>query len=200
MRRASRVTQLVERDEDDLSGRTKLGLKYLDHGDSLSIDLQDSPFGAGRGIVDRLDQFDDVELSDFVSYCHLIPILGGWISRDQSWCRALIRVMPGDFHQRFPALKSELNPGSAGESKWGSITNLFDPCGGRCLEDRIPNESPVVEADVEDAGPFRVLSAREWFADIWWPSHRLDAMKWRRTCVRLRPNLRVEKHTEGAQR
>jgi len=218
MRWTGGVAQLFERDEDDLRGGTKLGLEDLDHGDSLSIDLQDPSFGTCGGIVYRLGQLDDVEVSDFLSYRHRISILGGWVSRNQSWRRALFGVMPGDLHQRFSALEGELNPGSAGESKWRSIANLFDPRASRCLDRRIPNEPPVVKTDAEDMGPLRavsslsknpifeldplkpsVLSAREWFADIGWPSHRLDAMKWRRTCVRLGSIFRVENHTGGAR-
>ncbi len=72
--RAGGVAQLVDRDEDDASGSVKVGLKDLNHGDSLSVKLQDTALGASGRIIYRLSQFDNVELHDFLSYCHQIRL------------------------------------------------------------------------------------------------------------------------------
>jgi hypothetical protein len=73
VRWASGVTQLVDWREDDPCGSVELGLEDLNHGGSLSVKLQDTTFGPSRRIVYRLGQFDDVELRNFLSYCHQFP-------------------------------------------------------------------------------------------------------------------------------
>jgi hypothetical protein len=94
VRWARGVAQLVDRSENDTSGGVEIGLKDLNHGGSLSVKLQDTTFGPSRRIIYRLGQFDNVELRDFLSYCHRVPMLGAWIGGDLSWCTISIGVVP----------------------------------------------------------------------------------------------------------
>lgn len=216
---ASGVAQLVDWDEDDAGCCIEVRLKDLNHGDSLSVELQDTAFSAGRRVVCRLGQFDDVELFDFLGYGHRIFMLGGWICSDQPWGVTWECVVPGEFHRGASAAKDQLNLGFTGNPKRLAITHLSNARASRRLNDCLPDNFPILESDAKDRGPvcavplvtknpiFKlaplvpgVLSAREWFADLWWPDHLPDAMEQQRTCVRLRSFLRVEIHTEGARR
>lgn len=219
MRWASGVTQLVDGHENDSGSSVEVGLEDLDHGDSLSIKLQDTAFGPRRRIIYRLGQFDDVELRDFLSYCHQTSMLGAWIGGDQPWCAISARVVPRNRYRGTPFVKSKFNDYPAGDAVGAAITNNRDGSSNDCLGKVAPEKPPIVEADVEHSPPFRtvscrsknpvfdlppfvpnVLRTRKNFSNLWRPVHGSDAMERSRTCVELESGLSFQNHTEGVRR
>lgn len=219
MRWAGGMTQLVDRDEDDASGSVKVGLKNLNHGDSLSIKLQDTALGPSGRIIYRLSQFDNVELRDFLSYCHQVSMLGTWIGGDQSWCAVSTGVVPRGHYWGTSAVNSQVNVGPAGDAVGAVITNNSDRGSNNCLGKAAPEKPPVAEVDVEHSAPFRavsfrskypifdlppfvpsVLGTRKDFSRTRRPLHGADAMERRCTCVGLVSGLRSRIHTEGVRR
>ena len=219
VRWAGGVTQLVDRNEDDASGSVEVGLKNLNHGDSLSIKLQDAALGASGRIIYRLGQFDNVELRDFLSYCHQASMLGAWIGGDQSWCAVSTGVVPRGHYWGVSAVNSQVNVDPAGDAVGAMITNNSDRRSNNCLGKAAPEKPPVLEADVEHSAPFRavsfrskypvldlppfipsVLRTRKNFSRVRRPLHSVDAMERRCTCVELESGLWLQIHTEGVQR
>jgi hypothetical protein len=219
MRWASGVTQLVDWREDDPCGGVEFWLENLDHGDPLTVELQDTAFGPSRCIVYRLGQFDDVELRDFLSYCHQAFMLGAWISGDQSWRAVSIGVVPRDCHWGASTVDSKFNIDPAGDAVGAAITNDSDRSSNDCLGKAAPEKRPIVEAGVEHSAPFRtvscrskdpvfdlppfipsVLRTRKNFSNLRRPVHGADAMERRRMCVELESGLRFRNHTKGIRR
>jgi hypothetical protein len=219
VRWAGGVTQLVDRNEDDASGSVEVGFKNLNHGDSLSIKLQDTAFGPSGRIIYRLGQFDNVELRDFLSHCHQDSMLGAWIGRDQSWRAISAGVVPRSYYWGTSAVNSQVNVDPAGDAVGPVITNNNDHGSNSCLGKAAPENSPVAEIDVEHSAPFRavsflskypvfdlspfvpsVLGTRKNFSRLSWPLHSEDAMERRCTCVELESGLWLQIHTKGVQR
>lgn len=219
VRWASGVTQLVYGNENDAGGGVEVGLKDLNHGGSLSVKLQDPAFGPGRRIIYRLGQFDDVELRDFLSYCHGPFMLGAWISRDQSRGTVSAGVVPRNRYWGTATVNSKFNVDPAGNAVGAAIAYNSDRSFNDCLGNGAPEKPPIAETDVEHTVPFRsvscwpedpvfdlsplvpsVLGARKNFSNPRRPVHGADAMERRRTCVELELGLRFRIHTEGAQR
>ena len=215
---ASGVTKLVEGNENDPRGCSEFRLKDLDHGNALPIDLKYSTFGAGRRIVYRLRQLDDVEVSDVVRYRHRVSMLKGWISRNQPWCIAFFGVVPGELYRGISASEGDSNPGFASKPIWRSITNLSNH-GVKCrFDDLVPKKHPVIELNLEDGCPFGtvstvsknpifhlgpcipgILGSRKRFTCSRWPSHSTDAMERRRACASPKSRLRAIDHAKGAR-
>ncbi len=219
VRWASGVTQLVDGSENDAGGSVEVRLEDLDHGDSLSVKLQDTAFGPRRRIIHRLGQFDDVELRDFLSYCHQASMLGAWIGGDQSWCAASTRVVPRNCYWGAPTVNSKFNVDPAGDAVGAAIANNSDRCSDDCLGKAAPEKPPIAEADVEHGAPFRavpcpakdpvldlspfvpsVFRARKNFSNFRRPVHAADAMERRRTCVESESGIWFRNHTEGVRR
>lgn len=219
VRWAGGVTQLVDWREDDPCGGVEVWLKNLNHGGSCSVKLQDAAFGPSRRIIYRLSQFDDVELRDFLSYCHQASMLGAWIGGDQSWGAASTRVAPRNRYWGTPTVNSKFNVDPAGDAVGAAITNNSDRSSNDCLSKVAPEKPPIAEADVEHSAPFRAVScrskdpvfdlppfvpsvlwARKNFFNLRRPVHGADAMERRRTGVELESGLWFRNHTEGVRR
>jgi hypothetical protein len=218
MRWTSGMTQLVEWDEDDASGGIEVGLEDLNHCDSRSVKLQDTAFGPSRRIIYRLGQFDDVELRDFLNYCHQASMLGAWIGGDKPWRAASAGVLPRNRYWGAATVDSKFNDDPAGDAVGAAITNNGDRSSNDSLGKAVPEKSPIAKADVEHSAPFRavscrskdpvfdlppfvpsVLRARKSFSNLRRPIHGADAMERRRTCVERESGLWFRNHTEGAR-
>jgi len=216
--RAGGVAQLVDRRENDPCGRIELGFEDLEHCDPIRPYLQHSPFCAGGRIECRLGEFDDVEFSDFVGYCHGYSMLEVWIGGDQSWRAVFIGVMQSESYQSAPTVHRKPDICAAGKAEWRPIMNDLDWNADCCLEHGVPYECPIAQADAKHGVPFwsvaigtenptlhlrplvpGILDPWEGFTHFWWPVHRDDAMEQRRMCVRLKSIFRAENHTESAQ-
>jgi hypothetical protein len=213
------MAQLVDWNKNDAGGSIEVGLEDLNHGDSLSVKLQDTAFGPSGRIIYRLGQFDDVELRDFLSYCHQASMLGAWVGGDQSWCAVSIGVVPRNYYRGAPTVNSQFNVYPAGDAVGAAITNNSDRGSNDCLGKAAPEKPPVAEVDVEHSVPFRavsfrskdpvfdlppfvpsVLGARKNFPGFRRPVHSADAMERRCACVELESGLWFRIHTEGVRR
>jgi hypothetical protein len=219
VRRSGGVAQLVDRSEDDTSGSVEIGLEDLDHGDALSIKLQDTTFGSGRSIVYCLGQFDNVELHNFLSYCHQTLMLGARIGGDQPWRTVSVGVVPRNYYRSTPIVHGEFNLDSAGDAMWAAVAHDSDLGSNYRLGKIAPKKFPFGEADMEHLVPFRamsgrtkdpvfdlppfepsVLGPRKGFSNFWRPLHLGEAMEPKHTCVCLGSIHRGAGCTRGARR
>ncbi len=205
--------QLVERRKDDPRCRPELWLEHLDHCDLGGVKLQNPSPSTGGRIVNTLNQLDDVEGGNLVSYCHFLSMLGGRVGRDQSWRRYLDGVMPRDQCPCAAVINCQGDLDSAGNAVRRSLANLFDHGAGRCFCDRPPDTVPVSGIDMKYTRPFvsvslcskdplqlallkpDACSAREGLAGFRWPRHGLDARDQNFMRVRRRSILRVINRT-----
>ncbi len=148
----------------------------------------------------------------------IASIVGLGVCGNQAWCCLCIRVVPCRGDSRGPLIDDQLDEGPTADA--GVLfVHSRDESSDYCRGDQAPNEICVFLGYPEDASPFGAMTllrkdpigqldpltpcvggAGKRLADLRWPCHTTHAMEQRRTCVRLRSILRVEKHTKGARR
>lgn len=208
--------QLLERSEDDPSGRTELGFEDLEHRNLRGIELQNPPPRTSRRIVHLLGQFDDVEFVDLSRYCHGLSMLGGGIRGHQSWCGDLDRVMPRDECQGMAIIDGKPGFNSASHAV-RRLANLRDRGSRHRVGNSPPDSRHVSVVHAKHPCPFAtmslfskdplqlasfvpdVLSAGKGGSGSRWPGHGSDARRWKHARVRHRSILGAGNHTEVGQ-
>lgn len=216
--RRSEELQLVDRREDDPRRSIELRFEDLKHRDPVWAYLKHTTPGSSRRIVCGLGQFDEVKGDDFMSYCHGSPMLEVRIGSDQSWRTVFVGVMQRQRYLSASAVHCQPDVNTAGDAEGRPIMNNFDWHRDCLFNHGFPHEGPIAYANVKDGAPLRsvalyteyptlhllplvpgVLGSRKSFTCSRWPSHRSDAMEWRRACASLKSRLRAIDHAKGAR-